>query len=178
LRDDPRARQVGEIVEKAKGQHYQLACGMTFEAGLHKLNERSWPIIVFMHSSVFSTLRNWFQALAFKCNLHRYIEAVHGVSIESGVQHSNQYFQAGLCTSWIHLWPTAWNRPVSALEAYQVKNWFQAFALSNATCSRYILESRKSLGFGGDAEDGGVSPEREPVTPGAAGLYTSSSVYP
>ena len=25
-------RQVGEIVEKAKGQHYQLACGMTFEA--------------------------------------------------------------------------------------------------------------------------------------------------
>jgi hypothetical protein len=41
LRDDPRARQVGEIVEKAKGQHYQLACGMTFEAGLHKLNERS-----------------------------------------------------------------------------------------------------------------------------------------
>jgi hypothetical protein len=59
-----------------------------------------------------------------------------------------------------------------------VRNWFQAFALSNATCNRYIQESRKALGFGGDAEDGGVSPEREPVTPGAAGLYKSSSVYP
>ena len=32
------ARQVGEIVEKAKGQHYQLACGMTFEVGLNNLN--------------------------------------------------------------------------------------------------------------------------------------------
>lgn len=43
-------RQVNEIVDKAKGQHFQLACGMTFEA-------------------------------------------VHGVAIESGVQHPNQYFQ-------------------------------------------------------------------------------------